>query len=95
MGTLAVETKPLHGIKSVSRLFMSSQLLLYHNYVRMTDRDNDDRSIIPPHQGTCLGVKQALLRYDSTVSKEIDNGLTRSVCFFPKFLASDVTKKMI
>ena len=34
MGTLAVETKPLHGIESVSRLFMSSQLLLlYHSYV--------------------------------------------------------------
>ena len=34
VGTLAVETKPLHGIKSVSRLFMSSQLLLlYHNMI--------------------------------------------------------------
>ena len=36
MGTLAVETKSLHGIKRVSRLFMSSQLLLYHHY----DRDD-------------------------------------------------------
>ena len=34
VGTLAVETKPLYGIKSVSHLFMSSQLLLYHHYDR-------------------------------------------------------------